>query len=174
MQPLDVHRKPIGRRFAAARAALTVPTLPTGLAGLAGLGLTVLLAGCGSGNSTEVVVPQAPASSTAPSTNLTVVFDDGAGKTDSWTLTCDPAGGTHPHAATACAALTANGKTALPPVAKGMMCTQIFGGAQRAKVTGTWNGGQVNAALSRTNGCEISRWKALEGLLPATGGVGVG
>jgi hypothetical protein len=106
------------------------------------------------------------------STDLTIVSDDGKGKTETWTLTCDPAGGTHPDPAAACAALEAKGKTALPPVPKDMMCTQQFGGPQTAKITGTWKGEPVNATFSRTNGCEISRWKALTGLLPDAGGPG--
>jgi hypothetical protein len=137
--------------------------------------LPILAAGCG-GTSNETVTPQAPASQTGASVNteLTIVYNDGAGKTETWTLSCDPPGGTHPHPDAACAALAAKGRTALPPVAKGMMCTQIYGGAQTAKITGTWRGESVDASLSRQNGCEISRWKALEGLLPATTGVGAG
>jgi hypothetical protein len=136
--------------------------------------LPLLVAGCG-GTSTETVTPQAPASSPSASagTDLNIVVVD-AGKTETWTLSCDPAGGTHPHPDAACAALAAKGRTALPPVAKGIMCTQIYGGPQTAKITGTWRGEPVNAAFSRHNGCEISRWKALDGLLPATGGTGAG
>jgi hypothetical protein len=131
--------------------------------------LALLLAGCGSGSAGGTVTPQAQASQTGAgvTTNLTIEFSDDAGKTSTWTLTCDPAGGTHPHPAAACAALAAKGKTALPPVAKNMICTQIYGGSQTAKITGTWQGETVNAEFSRKNGCEISRWKALEGLLPA-------
>ena len=103
-------------------------------------------------------------------TELTIVSNDGAGKTQTWTLTCDPVGGTHPDAAAACAALTAKGTTAMPAVAKNVMCTQQYGGPQTAKITGTWMGEAVNAAFSRENGCEISRWAALKGLLPAAAG----
>ena len=133
----------------------------------------VLLAACGSADN-ETVTPAAPASSAAPSTQLSIVVDEGDGKIDNWTLSCDPAGGTHPHPAAACTTLAAKGKTALPPVSTGVMCTQIFGGSQTAKITGEWNGTPVNASFSRQNGCEVNRWKALEGLLPTTVGVGVG
>jgi hypothetical protein len=44
----------------------------------------------------------------------------------------------------------------------------VYGGPQTARITGTWEGGPVDATLSRTNGCEIARWKALRGLLPAS------
>jgi hypothetical protein len=53
-----------------------------------------------------------------------------------------------------------------------MMCTQIYGGPERATVTGTFRGERVSSTFSKTNGCEIGRWKALTGLLPATGGAG--
>jgi Subtilisin inhibitor-like len=133
--------------------------------------LIMLLTGCGQGTSDDVI-PQAPVSTTGGTVNtdLTVTIDYGGGKTDTWTLTCDPAGGTHPDPAKACAALAAKGRTALPPTRKDVMCTQIFGGEQKATVEGTWNGEAVSASFSRTNGCEISRWKALEGLLPTVPG----
>jgi hypothetical protein len=139
----------------------------------AALVLTLVLAGCGQDNDQDVV-PQAPASETeAPvNTQLNITIDYGGGKSDTWTLTCDPVGGSHPEADKACAALAAKGRTALPPVPKGMMCTQIFGGDQTAMIEGTWNGQPVSATFSRRNGCEISRWNALKGLLPAVAGAG--
>jgi hypothetical protein len=157
----------------------TTRTWPTGriralLAPTALAVLPILLAGCGGTSDDETVTPVAPAAQTGASvtTDLTIVFDDGAGKTKTWKLTCDPPGGTHPNPTAACAALAAKGKTALPPVAKDMMCTQIFGGPQTAKITGSWQGEPVTASFSRANGCEISRWEALTGLLPATTGAG--
>jgi hypothetical protein len=143
-------------------------------AGLPALAIVpLLLAGCGS-SASDTVTPAAPATTAAASTQLTVTVDEGAGKTEDWTLSCDPAGGTHPKPAEACAALAAKGKTALPPVSTGVMCTQIYGGPQTAKIVGTWDGKPVNATFSRQNGCQVNRWKALEGLLPVTAGAGVG
>lgn len=97
---------------------------------------------------------------------LSIRYDDGAGKTEDWTLTCKPAGGSHPDPEAACQALEKNGSTALPPVPKDKACTMIYGGPETAKITGTWNGEKVDSSLSRTNGCEVARWKALVGLLP--------
>jgi hypothetical protein len=37
-----------------------------------------------------------------------------------------------------------------------------------ARVTGTWQGRQVDATFDRSNGCEISRWQTLEPVLPNT------
>ena len=96
-------------------------------------------------------------------------MDDGAGQTSTWTLTCaDGApGGTHPSPAKACAALARGARQGLPPVAKNVLCTQIYGGADTAQITGTYQGQPVSSTLSRVNGCEIGRWEALVGLLPA-------
>lgn len=102
-------------------------------------------------------------------TELTIVVDNGSGTTTTWRLTCDPAGGDHPTPDAACAALAANGETALPPVPKDRMCTQQYGGPDKATVTGTWRGTPVDASFSKTNGCEIGRWRSLAGLLPALG-----
>jgi hypothetical protein len=106
-------------------------------------------------------------SSGSAKTRLKVVYNDGAGKVSTWTLTCDPTGGTLPHAALACRTLAAHGKQGLAPVPKGMMCPQIFSGAQTATITGSWNGTAVDASLKRSNGCETGRWRALQGLLPS-------
>ena len=105
----------------------------------------------------------------AGATELTIVVDDGSGGTTTWRLTCDPAGGDHPTPDAACAALAKNGETALPPVPKDRMCTQQYGGPEKATVTGTWRGTPVSATFSKTNGCEIGRWRSLAGLLPAPG-----
>lgn len=117
---------------------------------------TTTSSGGGSGSSSPAPAP----------TELTIVVSDGSLQT-TWTLTCDPAGGTHPDPAAACAALTAQGATALPPVAKDTMCTQVYGGPETASITGTWRGSPVRSTFSRTNGCEIARWNLLKGLLPA-------
>lgn len=45
------------------------------------------------------------------------------------------------------------------------LCTQQYGGPQRARVTGWFHGREVNSAFSRTDGCEIARWRAMAPLL---------
>ena len=101
----------------------------------------------------------------SPVASLTVVARDGDTVTRS-RLTCDPEGGDHPSPAAACLALSRQGERALPPVPRGLMCTELYGGPQTATVTGQWRGERVNSRLSRVNGCEIERWDALVGLLP--------
>lgn len=99
---------------------------------------------------------------------LTIVVDDGTGTPTTWTLTCDPAGGTHPDPDGACTAL-ADHRTALDPVPQDKMCAQVYGGPERATITGTWQDQPVMAALSRVNSCETARWDALVPLVPAAG-----
>lgn len=106
----------------------------------------------------------------ADATELTVVVDDGNGKTTTWTLTCDPAGGTHPDPEAACTILGAHGERALPPKREDVACPQVYGGPEKATVTGMWRGQRVRSTFSRTDGCEISRWDLMQGLLPRAGG----
>lgn len=118
------------------------------------------------GTSATPTAEPSPTPSDTAVTELTIVFDPGTGKTSSWRLTCDPPGGDHPDPVGACQALETSGARALPPVPKDMACTMLYGGPERATVTGTWNGRDVLATFSRTNGCEISRWAQMVPLLP--------
>jgi hypothetical protein len=47
----------------------------------------------------------------------------------------------------------------------GRVCSQIYGGPQRAHVTGTIDGRQVDLTVTRTDGCGTDDWRALEPLL---------
>ncbi|WP_461189010.1 serine protease inhibitor [Arthrobacter sp. Z4-13] len=50
------------------------------------------------------------------------------------------------------------------------LCTQQYGGPQVAVVTGMFHGRAVEAVFTRTDGCEISRWKTMAPLLGNTAG----
>lgn len=50
------------------------------------------------------------------------------------------------------------------------ICTQQYGGPQVAVVTGLFLGREVNSRFSRTDGCEIARWRALAPLLGGVAG----
>ncbi|MCO5998576.1 SSI family serine proteinase inhibitor [Actinoallomurus rhizosphaericola] len=117
--------------------------------------------------------PTAPApSGSAAGTRLTVtVRASQTSAPKSWTLTCDPVGGSLPAAEQACtvlAAAAAKGEDPFAPTPKDQMCTQIYGGPQTATVTGTWNGKKIDATFNRRNGCEIKRWGNLASLFGAT------
>ncbi|MEV8311446.1 SSI family serine proteinase inhibitor [Streptomyces flavidovirens] len=85
-------------------------------------------------------------------------------------LKCDPVGGTHPEAQAACDRLDElarkNGDP-FAPVAQDRMCTHQHGGPATARITGTWNGRTVDAKFNQGNGCEISRWREMEPVLPS-------
>lgn len=126
----------------------------------------VVLGGCGAEDSADAP----PASvSPAPRTELTVeVRAEPGASAVVWTLTCDPAGGAHPDPQAACRALAAADKP-FEPVPAGAVCTQIHGGDQTARVTGTWRGARVDARFTRLNGCEIDRWQRVAPLFGPTG-----
>ncbi|MEV8532366.1 SSI family serine proteinase inhibitor [Streptomyces sp. NPDC051211] len=87
-----------------------------------------------------------------------------------YSLECDPVGGTHPEAKRACARLDTLSKARkdpFAPVAEGQMCTGQYGGQATARITGTWRGREVDARFGRGNGCEIKRWKDMEPVLPS-------
>jgi hypothetical protein len=73
------------------------------------------------------------------------------------TLRCNPPGGTLARRAEACARL---GRLRDPfaPVPKDVVCTQVYGGPEVARVRGTFRGRRVDASFNRRNGCEIRRW----------------
>ncbi|ROO90668.1 subtilisin inhibitor-like [Actinocorallia herbida] len=83
---------------------------------------------------------------------------------ESWTLTCDPAGGTHPAAAKACAQLASSGAEAFTPVPAGSQCGTQYGGPEQGTVTGTWKGTAVDATFTRKDGCEVQRWEKVSEL----------
>ena len=127
---------------------------------------------CGSGS----VVSTSPA---ADATSVTVVVDDL--ETTTYTLMCSPEqgadadnSGDHPDVDSACQALldaAAVEPSPLETIASDQLCTQVYGGAQTATLTGVVLGEEVAAELSRVNGCEIARWDALVPVVGTPGGV---
>lgn len=45
-------------------------------------------------------------------------------------------------------------------------CTQIYGGPETARITGTIDGSVVNRRLSRSDGCGIADWRRAAALIP--------
>ena len=122
------------------------------------LAVIAALVGCGAGAS----------ASAADSTNLKITFwpqghERGDAKT--WTLRCDPNGGTLPKVAAACDKLGAL-KAPFGRISPRAMCTEIYGGPQEAQIVGTFGGKRIWIALSAKNGCQISRAKKLGFLVP--------
>jgi len=79
------------------------------------------------------------------------------GRSVSWTLRCDPTGGTLPQPARACRLLKSL-RSPFAPVPPTVACSQIYGGPQVALVRGTFQGRRVWATFTRTDGCQTERW----------------
>ena len=90
---------------------------------------------------------------------------------ESRTLRCNPAGGSLPRPARACSRLLAGGIKLFAQVPRNSVCTEIYGGPQRARVVGAVKEQLVRATFSRTNGCEIARWQRISPWLVPPGGV---
>ncbi|MEU5718316.1 SSI family serine proteinase inhibitor [Streptomyces sp. NPDC020403] len=105
-------------------------------------------------------------------TRLTVTVSESGNPAADGTfeLECGPAGGSHPAAQRACDLLdeaAASGENPFVPTDRNAMCTLQAGGPAAARVQGTWQGEEVDARFSRSNGCEISRWNNLVPVLPS-------
>jgi len=131
------------------------------------LALGLALAGCGAAGDTDAGDTSGPGAATALELTVWPEGQD-AGLTESWTLECDPAGGTHPSSDTACSLLAGN-PDLLEPLPADVMCTQQFGGPEQAAIRGTFQGRDVDLRYSRANGCEIARWDRLAPLFDADG-----
>ncbi len=143
----------------------------TSAAFLAATATVLALAGCGSQRDAGA----GSGSPTQPSVSLTIsVRPDAHASAQQWTLTCGPAGGTHPSPAAACAALT-RVSDPFAPVKHGIMCSMIYSGPQTAAIDGTWHGKHVHATFSRVDGCQTARWDRIAPVFgpyaspPATG-----
>jgi len=77
-----------------------------------------------------------------------------------YTLRCEPAGGTAPHAAAACAKLL-SGASLFAARRGHVMCPMIMASAGRALVEGTYLGKQVHVTIV-DGGCDLARWAKLK------------
>lgn len=98
------------------------------------------------------------------------VWAEPGARVQRWTLRCAPPRGTHPQARAACTTLSRAEPRVFRPVSPDTVCTMIYGGPQRARVTGLVAGRAVRATFTRSNGCELYRWDALAPLLPRVSG----
>ena len=110
---------------------------------------------------------------TSTGTSLRVSYwEDGSDATPDavWTLRCYPAGGSLARPPRACRKLAAGGAKLFASFPPDGVCTEIYGGPQRARIVGTVAGKRIWTTLTRTNGCEISRWARVSPwLLPPDG-----
>ncbi len=101
-------------------------------------------------------------------TQLTISYwPEGRGTEEpkTWTLRCDPDGGTVPRVATVCRQLDGLVKPFRRP-SKSIVCTDQYGGPQQALIAGTHKGNRIWTVIGMRNGCDISRAKRLAFLVP--------
>jgi hypothetical protein len=80
-------------------------------------------------------------------------------------------GSTLPDPSAALAAVEQFGEEIFFPVPRpDRICTQQYGGPQVATVTGRFHGREVSSRFSRTDGCEIARWRTMAALLGGVAG----
>ncbi|MEE2522581.1 SSI family serine proteinase inhibitor [Pseudarthrobacter sp. J75] len=116
---------------------------------------------------------ETPAGAGNAELSITVEPGEGAAAIH-YTLVCEAgqaaAESSHPNASAACAALAAQPGMLHRKPDPNRICTEQWGGPQKATVTGVVDGVPVDAAFSRTDGCEISAWDAARDVLGAHGG----
>lgn len=109
----------------------------------------------------------APAQGASTSLLITVWPQGPDGERKTWTLRCDPVGGTLPRRVEACRRLAALERP-FAAIPRDAVCTMIYGGPARARVTGTHRGRKVWVSFSREDGCRIGRWKRHDFLFPVS------
>jgi hypothetical protein len=117
---------------------------------------------------------EAGSSGSGQALNLTVSVKDGEGKEANGTLKCEEgtaegSGFLESSADEHCRAARGLEQllTTQPP--KDRVCTQVYGGPQTARITGTFGAQDVARSLSRTDGCQIEDWKQADALLAPSG-----
>jgi hypothetical protein len=130
-----------------------------------------VLAGCGASDDPA----KAPARSAAGSIALAVRYDDGAGRVRTGRLTCAAAEqratgalAGHAPAARLCTQARAIAPLLFEQRDGRVACTQLYGGPQTLRVTGTIDGRAVTRRFARTNGCEIADFARVARALPVT------
>jgi hypothetical protein len=151
----------ITRGAPASEAMIRVRAIVASAAACAAL----LACGCGDG---------AARARTAPvkrSIALTIRFDDGAAAAARGTLSCrageQRATGIARPAAESCARVRKLAPLLISQPRQDRVCTMIYGGPQKVRVTGTIDRKRVDRRFARTNGCEIADYDRLAGALPA-------
>jgi len=123
------------------------------------LAAAALFAACGSDE------PTTPATGGGSDelANIVITVDgdgDGSAAPKELQLTCKA-----PTDSDACGAAAGVSTADMAPTPDNVACTQNYGGPETATIKGTMRGEPVDASFTRTDGCEIERWKKVEPLL---------
>jgi hypothetical protein len=117
----------------------------------------------------------APAGAAVDSVRLTVSFTRGSGPRHVAHLRCTAARSTADGflrtagPARVCAHARRIAALLAAPPRRRRACTQIYGGPERALVTGTIGRRRIRRGFHRTNGCGIADWRQAMPLLPRPG-----
>ena len=129
--------------------------------------LTVIVAGA-------LIAVASPFARTTADTSLRITYWENSAKLSasvSWILRCEPPRGSLARPAVACGKLAAGEAKLFAPLRKDIVCTEIYGGPQKARIVGTVGDRRIWATFTRTNGCEIERWGRISPWLVPPGGV---
>lgn len=117
----------------------------------------------------------APAAQAADTVKLRIRYDDGAGRVRIAHVTCTAKtqradGYLRTIARSACrrARSQADFLAARPDPSR--TCTEIFGGPQKARITGTIGDRKISRRFARSDGCALADWERARPLLPKTRG----
>lgn len=138
--------------LAAACGSTAAPTASSAGSGTAG-------SGAASGSASASTAPASTASAAKISLEVSFAASTTA-PARSYTLRCEPAGGTTPDAAAACGTLL-TGTSIFAARPGHVMCPMILSSAGRATVTGTYLGKKVHLNIV-DGGCDIGRWNKLK------------
>jgi len=122
----------------------------------------IAAAACGSAAAPASGTHGGGSSATATSAakvSLTVTESGSGSAGRHWTLRCEPAGGTYPDPAAACARLL-RFKTIFNPAPRHVMCPMIMADARTYIVYGTFLGQKVHQSIV-DGGCDLARWHEL-------------
>ena len=127
--------------------------------------LALVVAACGDDSSS---------SGGGQTVNLTLTVSDGEGKDAKATLKCDEStaegtGFLESGADEACRHASDLEKFLTTTPSPDRACTMIYGGPEKARITGTFGDKEVARDLSRSNGCDIEDWKLAQPLLDPSG-----
>jgi hypothetical protein len=152
-------------------------------AGIAGLllgAMVLLVAACAADDSGGAVAAGGPTTEAVPvDVALVVDISDGTSAPPRHgSITCQGAAAIGTGflldptvASAACAVLEADAsvqRRLTDGPAKGLACTQQYGGPETATITGTLLGKSVKADLHRKDGCGVADWNALRAVLGAS------
>jgi Subtilisin inhibitor-like len=108
-------------------------------------------------------MPNSPATAANAKVSIAVTFAAiAATPARHYTLTCEPAGGTTPDPAVACAKLLTGDNIFAPRPLK-LLCPMVMEGSGRATITGTYFGREVHMVIVN-GGCDLASWAKLKAI----------